>query len=141
MSEDVAAIRTVLARQFASLNWTPGTDADWPSFQDDFFPDASLYPAARPARRQTVAAFVERMKGLRGSTLQSFAEVMLGSEIQVFGNVAVAMAAAELTENGTRKSRAVEALLLVKDAGEWRIVSQAWDTASEQNPVPESLLK
>jgi ketosteroid isomerase-like protein len=65
---------------------------------------------------------------------------MLGAEIKVFGNVAVAMAACENTENGTTITRNVEALLLVKEDGAWKIVSQAWDTESETNPVPAHLL-
>jgi hypothetical protein len=61
---------------------------------------------------------------------------MLGAEIKVFGNVAVAMAACE----NTTITRNVEALLLVKEDGAWKIVSQAWDTESETNPVPAHLL-
>ncbi len=53
-TDDARAIEAFIARQFASLNWAPGTSADWDAFAADFFPEASLYPAARPARRQTV---------------------------------------------------------------------------------------
>src|SRR5687768_7309246 len=58
--DDVQAIEAVIARQFASLSWMPGTSADWDGFAADFFPEASLYPAARPAKRQTVEGFIER---------------------------------------------------------------------------------
>ena len=58
--DDVRAIEALIARQFGSLTWAPGTPADWDAFAADFFPEASLYPAARPAKCQTVAAFVER---------------------------------------------------------------------------------
>ena len=43
-------------------------------------------------------------------------------------------------ENGEKQSRGVEALLLVKDEGTWKIVAQAWDMAGENRPVPERLL-
>jgi len=138
-NQDRDAIEAIIKRQFASLDWSPGKSADWQAFAADFFPDASLYPAARPARRQTVDAFVERMKGLVGTKLRSFKETVLGTEIHIFGNVAVALAACEITENDADVSRGVEALLLVKDAGAWRIVSQAWDTESEAKPIPEHL--
>ena len=65
-SDDVRAIEALIARQFASVGWAPGTPADWGAFAADFLLDAPLYPAARPARRQTAEAFVERMKGLAG---------------------------------------------------------------------------
>jgi Domain of unknown function (DUF4440) len=138
--DDVQAIEAVIARQFASLSWTPGTSADWDGFAADFFPEASLYPAARPAKRQTVEGFIERMKGLEGTQLRSFEEAVLGTEIHVFGNVAVALAVCEMTENGTEVNRSVEMLLLIKNAGVWQIVSQAWDRESPSQPIPVRLL-
>ena len=133
---DVEAIQALIARQFGSLSWTPETSADWNAFATDFFPEASLYPAARPAKRQTVDGFVERMKGLAGTKLRCFHEVVLGTEVRVFGNVAVALAACEMTENDGEVNRGVEMLLLIKNEGAWRIVSQAWDTESPANPIP-----
>jgi Putative lumazine-binding len=138
--DDVQAIEAVIARQFASLSWTPGTSAAWDGFAADFFPEASLYPAARPAKRQTVEAFIERMKSLEETKLRSFEEAVLGTEIRVFGNVAVALAACEMTENGAEVHRGVEMLLLIKDADAWHIVSQAWDSESPSQPIPIRLL-
>jgi hypothetical protein len=138
--DDIEAIEALIARQFSSLNWSPGTSADWNAFAADFLPEASLYPSSRPAKRQSVGAFVERMQGLAGTKLRSFHETVLGTRIHVFGNVAVAVAACEMIENGTEANRGVEMLLLVKDQGVWRIVSQAWDSASPSMPIPDSLL-
>jgi hypothetical protein len=138
--DDVQAIEAVIARQFASLSWAPGTSADWDGFAADFFPEASLYPAARPAKRQTIKAFIERMKSLEGTKLRSFEEAVLGTEVRVFGNVAVALAVCEMTENGAEVHRGVEMLLLIKNAGAWQIVSQAWDTESPSQPIPMRLL-
>jgi ketosteroid isomerase-like protein len=138
--DDVEAIEAVITRQFASLSWTPGTPADWDRFAADFLPEASLYPAARPAKRQTVEAFIERMKSLEGTKLRSFEEAVVGTEIHVFGNVAVALAACEMTENGADVHRGVEMLLLIKNAGVWQIVSQAWDRESALQPIPIRLL-
>src|SRR5919107_6418297 len=138
--DDVRAIEALIARQFGSLTWTPGASADWDAFAADFFPEASLYPAARPATRQTVEAFIERMKGLEGTKLRSFEEAVLGTEIHVFGNVAVALAACEMTENGADVQRGIEMLLLIKNAGAWQIAAQAWDTESPSQPIPTRLL-
>jgi len=136
---DVQAIEALIARQFASLNWTPETPANWDAFAADFFPEASLYPAARPTKRQTVEGFVERMKGLAGTKLGRFQETVLGTEVRVFGNVAVALAANRMVENNTDVTRGVEMLLLVKNEGVWRIVAQAWDSESPSRPIPERL--
>lgn len=140
-STDEDAIRAIVARQFASLGWTPERPADWDGFVGDFRPDAMLWPSARPAAPQSLAAFVERMTSLASTKLQSFEEAVLGSEVRVFGNVAVAVAACEMTENGTETSRGVEMMLLVRDGGSWRIVAQAWDGEGPENPIPAYLLE
>jgi len=139
-SDDVVAIRAIIARQFESMNWTGNTPADWDCFAGDFLDGATLFPAARPAAPQSVSAFVERMKTLSRSALRSFHEAFLGSDIQVFGNIAVAVAAVEITENNREISRSIEMMLLVKSGGAWRIAAQAWDKAGEDNPIPRRLL-
>ena len=125
---DIEAIRPLIARQFNSMCWTPNNSADWKAFAADFAPWAALYPAARPARPQTVERFVDRMNGLAETTLHTFFEAPLGAVVHVFGNVAVAAAGCEMTENGTKVNRGVEMILLVKDEDGWKIVAQAWDT-------------
>ena len=125
---DIEAIRHLIARQFNSMCWTPTNSADWKAFATDFAPKAALYPATRPAQPQTVDHFVERMKGLAETTLHTFFEAPLGAAVHVFGNVAVAAAGCEMTENGTKMNRGVEMMLLMKDEGGWKIVAQAWDT-------------
>lgn len=138
--EDRQSIAALIARQFASLSWRPGEPADWAGFGADFHADARLYPAARPIRPQTPADFVARMQELSRTSLQAFEETLLGTEIRVFGNVAVVVAACEAVENTAETNRTVEMMLLVRQAGTWRIVAQAWDKATPSQPVPEALL-
>jgi hypothetical protein len=137
---DARAIHALIERQFASLTWSVGTEADWATFASDFLPGANLYPSARPVRAQTVDVFISRIKGLAVEKLGSFHENVLGVEVRVFGNVAVAIAACGIVENGEDTSRGVEMLLLVKDAGNWRIASQAWDRECADRPIPADLL-
>ena len=54
------------------------------------------------------------MKGLAETTLHRFFEAPLGAAVHVFGNVAVAAAGCEMTENGTKMNRGVEMMLLMK---------------------------
>jgi hypothetical protein len=139
-TEDHKAIRAIIERQFGSLNWSPRTSANWSAFLGDFLPGASLYPAARPAKSQKPEEFVERMRELATTKLHSFKEVALGREIRVFGNVAVAIAVCQITENEAQVTRGIEMMLLVKTDGCWQIVSQAWDTEGESKPIPADLL-
>lgn len=136
---DQQAIEAVIERQFGSLSWTPGESADWGTFMSDFFPDAPLYPATRPVKQQSVSAFRERLSGLAETKLRSFHENVLGTEVRVFGNVAVALAGCETVENETEVNRGVEMLLLVKDSGQWKIAGQAWDMESDEVKVPSYL--
>ena len=80
------------------------------------------------------------MSGLVGTALRSFDERVLGSTIQIFGNVAVAAVGCENVENDSQTNRVVEMMLLVKDEGGWKIAAQAWDKASDALPVPPHLL-
>lgn len=138
-STDHEAIRAVIERQFGSLDWTSGGSADWDTFMSDFFSGAPLYPAKRPVKQQSVNAFKERLSGLAETELHSFRENVLGMEIRVFGNVAVALAGCETVENETEMNRGVEMLLLVKDSDQWKIAGQAWDMESGALEVPAHL--
>ena len=79
------------------------------------------------------------MEGLASSRLQSFREDVLGYRIQIFGNVAVAVAGCRITENETTEGRSVEMMLLTKEDGVWRIVAQAWDNESDSKKLPPEL--
>jgi hypothetical protein len=93
-------------------------------------------------QRKTVEEFIARMQGLEASgKLRTFHETMLGTTIQVFGNVAVALGACEMLENGEEVTRDVGAFLFVNDDGEWRIAAQAWDLENDANPIPAHLRK
>jgi hypothetical protein len=138
-NDDIRAIRNLIGAHFNALRWTPTTRPDWAAFSADFLPDASLFGAARPARRQTLDAFISRMNGVAQGTLKSFEEKTLGMEILLFGNVAVVLSASELLENGTERNHDVSGYLLVKSEGQWRIAAHAWDHASEKMPVPQRL--
>ncbi len=136
---DEKAIRALIGAHFQGLKWTPASRADWAKFAADFLPDASLFPAARPARAKTLDAFIDRMKGVARGSLRAFEERTLGMQVLAFGNVAVVLAASELVENDAEVSHDVSGYLLVKDAGEWRTAAHAWDHAGEQLPGPEQL--
>jgi hypothetical protein len=88
-TEDENAIRILIGAHFQGLKRTPTIQADWTTFAADFLPDASLFPAARPARAKTLDAFIERMNDVAQGTLRSFEERTLGMQVLVFGSVAI----------------------------------------------------
>jgi hypothetical protein len=139
-NEDVQAIKNILARQLEYISWSASKDSNWTEFSEDFLPDATLFGAARPARSQTVAAFVDRMKSLSQTGLKSFEQTMLGAEVHVFGSVAIAFGVCRNLENRTDENRGIEAYLMVKDDGIWRIASQTWDTENDSQKIPDYLI-
>jgi len=139
-NEDVQAIKNILARQLEYISWSASKDSNWTEFSEDFLPDATLFGAARPARSQTVAAFVDRMKSLSQTGLKSFEQTMLGAEVHVFGSVAIAFGVCRNLENRTDENRGIEAYLMVKADGIWRIASQTWDTENDSQKIPDYLI-
>lgn len=139
-SPDHQQIRDLIERQFQSLSWSKERDGCWEAFENDFLKNAPLFPGVRPVKSTTVPDFVNRMQSLSKTSLGQLDEACLGAKINVFGNVAVAMAVCELVENGTTTSHNIEALLLVKTGGEWKIAAQAWDTAADGDALPVELL-
>ena len=137
---DLRAIRDIIDRQFASMCWSVGGGPDTAMFKSDLLPGAPLYPSARPVLATSDDEFTKRMGELARTTLTSFHERVIGTRILVFGNVAVAAAACESTENEGEVNRTVEMLLLVKSGGHWKIAGQAWDKETSSTPIPDELL-
>lgn len=138
---DISAIRQVM-RQELSLSWSSDEGADWEAFADTFLPSAALFPAARPARTQSLDEFIDRMKRLRAEgKLAAFKVTPLGCDVRVFGNVAVAFAACEMLEGDSTVNREMNATILVRENGVWRIAAQAWDVENEANKIPDDLMR
>lgn len=138
---DVFAIKQLMRREL-SLSWSRDKDGDWEAFANAFVPGAALFPAARPAKLQTLDQFVERMEQLRADgKLHSFEVTPLGCDVQVFGKVAVALAACRLLENGSIINYEVNATVLVHEVDSWRIAAQAWDVESSSHTIPDRLLR
>lgn len=128
MVSDETAISRLIESQFSALNWNDIRGAEWSSFSAGFRAEAVLYPAKRPAQGRSVGWFINRMVDLRAEgKLTSFSERPLGIKVMVHGNVAVALAGCEMTENGSAVTRDVSAFLFIKDQDQWRIAAQGWD--------------
>ncbi len=138
---DVSAIKQLM-RQELTLSWSEGESADWETFAGTFLPGAALFPAARPAKTQSLNEFIERMKRLRAEgKLAAFKVTPLGCDVRVFGNVAVAFAACEMLEDESTVTREMNATVLVRENGGWRIAAQAWDVESGPNKIPDDLMR
>jgi len=139
-NEDATEIQALINRQVASLSWNDMRRANWPAFESDFLPAAILFPSARPVVPQSVATFVQRMKLLVAGSVTAFNEEVMGTTVNVFGHIAVAIVVCEVTENAKYAGRVVEMILLVKENDAWRIAAQAWEKSTPSRSVPPSLI-
>lgn len=131
------AILAMIRSLYEALNWGPDKAPGWDAFKACFHETARLYPSARPMEALSVDAFVERMDAQRQSgNLASFSETMLGEDVLVFGNVAVAFSAYETLMNDGDTSRGLNAFHLAHDGNEWKVLSLAWDNESADLPLP-----
>ena len=138
---DVSAIKQVMSQEL-SLFWSGNKTANWEAFAGTFLPGAALFPAARPVKTQTLDQFIDRMKRLRAEgKLEAFKVSPLGCDVRVFGNVAVAFAACEMLENESTVNREINATVLVRENGVWRIAAQAWDVETGTHKIPDDLIK
>jgi hypothetical protein len=138
---DVSAIKQVMSQEL-SLSWSRDKNANWEAFEGTFLRGAALFPAARPVKAQTLDQFIDRMNRLRAEgKLGSFEVTPLGCDVRVFGNVAVALAACEMLENESVVNREINATILVRENGIWRIAAQAWDIETGAHKIPDDLIK
>lgn len=136
-SAEEQEIRALIQAQFDAVDWEPGRDADWRRLYKGFVPGAQLWPARRPAAPQSALDFATRLQRLRDEgALESFSEKGVGCNVFVFGNVAIAAAGCEMTENEGAVTREVSVFLLVRDSDGWRIAAQARDIVDD---IPAAL--
>ena len=93
---DENAIRALIGAHFQGLKWTPTTRADWTKFAADFLPDASLFPAARPARAKTLDAFIEAMKSIAKEAEDDPEKLQTAPHTTAFGRLDEVQAAKDL---------------------------------------------
>ena len=98
-----------------------------------------FFPVPGPVNPSNVSTFVSRMKALSEGSLKTLDERCVGCNIHLHGNVAVAMAICELTENGAYASHNIEAMLLVKNEGRWVIAAQGWDSVTDKSGISDAL--
>lgn len=137
---DIEAIEKTIEDMFAAISWSAESPPDWKKFAAPALEGAVLAPSARPAALKGMEEFVAGMKNQRDSgNLVDFEERVLGHHVRVFGNIAVALSSYASRINEGDEMRGVNAFLLVKTEGSWRIAGMAWDGATEERPLPDDL--
>lgn len=132
LEQDRIEIEDIISKQFKALCWTEDISPDFKSFTAAFIQSAHLFSSKRPAHPQSASEFARRMENLRDNhCLKNFSERGRGLQIFIVGNIAMAMAGCEMTENKDTVTKDISMFLLVKENKKWRIASQAWDIVED----------
>lgn len=139
-SDDEQAIVAIIEDMFAAISWDADNPPDLARFVAAVLPEATVVPSARPLAPTDITAFSQRMAGLYAEgAMKTFDERPLGTVVQVFGNIAVALGGFEAVVDGGAPGRGANAFVFVKDAEDWRIAAMAWDNEREALQLPSIL--
>lgn len=140
-SDDEQAIVAIIEDMFAAVSWDADSPPDLARFGAAVLPEATVVPAARPLAPTDIAAFARRMAGLYADgAMKIFDERPLGTIVNVFGNIAVALGGFEAIVDGGAPGRGANAFLFVRETEGWRIAAMAWDNEHESAKLPPALL-
>lgn len=137
---DYAEIERLLEESLRQISWDDASEPDWESFFASYLETAMLIPSERPARCVTPRDFRLTMDEQRlTGKLVSLEERPVKTFIRIFGNVAIAQVAFGAKVNSGPEKYGVNAFLLVKSGGGWKVAAVAWDNASDELPLPDDL--
>lgn len=139
-SDDEQAIVAIIEDMFAAISWDGESPPDLARFGAAVLPEATVVPSARPLAPTSIATFSQRMASLYvDGAMKIFDERALGTVVQVFGNIAVALGGFEAIVDDGAPGRGANAFLFVKEPEGWRIAAMAWDNEREGVQLPPGL--
>jgi hypothetical protein len=139
-----ADFRELTATLYRAVSAAAG-ERDWDAVRRCYHPEARLVrtgldAGGRPfARVMSLDAYIEDVEALLKDV--RFAEIEIGHEAEVFGNVARLTSVYEFTwesPEGRREGRGVNYFTLVSENGRWQVMSIVWDTERPGNALPPS---
>ena len=145
---DVRAIEEMLETLYAAFCFDAGGEADWEGMRA-LFVDGAAFVAplgpGEPARAVGADQFVADFRAFIADSEEGrtgFHERVVGLRIDRFGTVAHAFVAFEgfVPGEGVARTRGLDSIQLVRDAGQWKLVSFTTQYESEDRPRPGRFL-
>jgi hypothetical protein len=135
--------REMTATLYRAVSAQPG-GRDWAAVRRVYHPEARLVRTGldadgKPfAKIMSLDAYIENVEEILKDV--RFTEVEIGQEAVVFGNVARLTSLYEFTwdsKTECRRGRGVNFFTLVREDGQWRVMSIVWDTERPGNVLPK----
>lgn len=143
---DTSSIDGVINATYNILSG-PAGERDWDNFKNLFHQSAEMGATilGQDGKRTFYGFNVEKYILNNDAFLKKsdFYEDEIGRKEIVFGGVAQVYSAFQykFAKDGPIKARGVNCIQLIKEKGRWWITNLIWEDESENNKIPESLLK
>ena len=145
---DVKSIDSIVAALYDVISGPAGHQRDWNRFRSLFWPGARLMPLVKPpdkagqaARVLTVEEYVERTEPF--FVKEGFYESALANRVDQWAQIASVFSTYESRHAKGEKpfARGINSIQVFNDGQRWWVLSVLWQNESEQNPLPERMLK
>ena len=142
--EDVATLDGIIKAFYDVISGPAGESRDWDRDRTLYVPGGLFVPTGRKDGVPSIQvldheAYIERSGPILSA---GFFEQEINRVTRIYGNIAHVFSTYEArrTKNGPVMIRGVNSIQLVNDGRRWWIVSAAWDTEREDNPLPVEFL-
>ena len=145
-SNDFSKIDQVITSLYGVISG-PAGERDWELFKSLFHENGSMGAIRLNAEGKRdflyfdPEGYIDRNGGFFKQN--GFYEEEIGREVKVFGGVAQVFTAYQFRINDQKEiaQRGINCIQLVFENNRWYITNIVWDTESDTNKIPESLLK
>ena len=145
---DVKSIASIVAALYDVISGPAGQKRDWNRFRSLFWPGAHLIPLVTPpgktgyaARVLSVEDYVTRTEPFFAK--DSFYESAVANGVEQWAHIATVFSTYESRRAKGEKpfARGINSIKVFNDGQRWWVLNILWESESEQNPLPERMLK
>ena len=145
---DVKSIDSIVAALYDVISGPAGQKRDWNRMRSLFWPGAHLAPVVakqdkngNAARVFTVEEYITRSEPFFAK--EGFYENAVANRVDQWAQIASVFSTYESRHAKGEKpfARGINSIQVFNDGQRWWVLNILWQNASEQNPLPERLLK
>ena len=145
---DVKSIDSIVSAIYDAISGPAGQKREWNRFRSLFWAGARLIPLAKPPAKTGYAARLLSVEDYVSRTEPLFAkegiyESAVANRVDQWAQIAQVFSTYELRHARGEKpfARGINSIQLFNDGRRWWVLNILWLNESEQNPLPERMLR
>jgi hypothetical protein len=145
---DVKSIDSIVAALYEVISGSAGQKRDWNRMRSLFWPGARLMPLVTPQGKTSFAARVLSVEDYISRSEPFFAkegfyENAVANRVDQWAQIAQVFSTYESRHAKGEKpfARGINSIQVFNDGQRWWVLSILWESESEQNPLPERMLR